>query len=75
MLSLADESGLGISGLIRRCVEWALHSPELWLLLHAEDAPVIEDTRTEAQRQAWADYQERMQGFDLGTILSESSRL
>jgi hypothetical protein len=69
--ALAEESGQGISATIRRCVELALHSPELQVLLHAEDLPVITDTRTEAQRQAWADYQERMQGFDLGTILAE----
>jgi hypothetical protein len=72
--ALAEESGQGISATIRHCIQLALHSPELRLLLHAEGQPVLVDTTTEAQRQAWADYQERMQGVDLGTILSESSR-
>ena len=60
---LAEESGCGISATIRLCVQLALDSPELRLLLHAEGQPVIEDTRTEAQRQAWADYQGYTQFF------------
>jgi hypothetical protein len=72
--ALAEESGQGISATIRHCIQLALHSPELRLLLHAEGQPALIDTTTEAQRQAWADYQERMQGLDLATILAESSR-
>jgi hypothetical protein len=68
--SLAEESGQGISATIRRCIELALHSPELRILLHAEGQPVLMDTTTEAQRQAWADFQERTEAFDLGTILT-----
>jgi hypothetical protein len=73
--AVAEESGQAISGVIRRCVELALDSPELRLLLHQEGPPALADTSTLEQRQAWADYQERMQGFDLGTILAEHSRL
>jgi hypothetical protein len=73
--ALAEESGQGISATIRHCIQLALHSPELRLLLHAEGQPALVDTTTEEQRRAWSDYQERMQGFDLGTILAESSRL
>src|SRR4030095_14878335 len=68
---LAEESGQGISAVIRRCVEWALHSPEVCVPLHAEGQPVIEDTRTQEQRQAWADYQARMQKLDHGMLLTE----
>lgn len=70
---IAEASGQARSKIIRRCVEMALGSPELLVLLCNEG--VVVDTTTEAQRQAWAGYQERMQGFDLGTILRESSRL
>lgn len=69
--ALAEESGQGLSAVIRKCVELALGSPELWVLLHAEDVPVITDTRTEAQRQAWVDYQARMQQLDHGMLLAE----
>jgi hypothetical protein len=71
---LADASGQGISAVIRRCVQMVLDTPELRLLLEQEGQPVV-DTRTQEQRQAWAEYQERMQGFDLGTILAEHARL
>jgi hypothetical protein len=30
-----------------------------------------EDTRTPEQKRAWVEYEQRMEGFDLGTVLAE----
>jgi hypothetical protein len=65
---LADTTGQGISATIRRCVQLALDTPELLILLHQQGPLPLVDTTTEAQRQAWADYQQR--AFDPATILT-----
>jgi hypothetical protein len=74
---IAEASGQARSAVIRRCVEMVIGQPELLLLLHQQGQAPLVDSRTEAQRQAWADYQKRyqQQPFDLGTILSEQSRV
>jgi hypothetical protein len=68
--ALAEESGQGISAIIRRCVELALGSSELLLLLHAEGPPVETDTTTLAQRQRWVEYGQT-QGFDPAFLMTE----
>jgi hypothetical protein len=68
--ALAEESGQGVSATIRRCIELALHSPELRLLLHAESPPVETDTTTVAQRQRWVEYGQG-EGFDPACLVTE----
>jgi hypothetical protein len=69
---VAEATGRPLSAVIRRCVELALSSPELQVLLRAEGPPVLQDTRTEEQIAAWERYQKRYQPqpFDPGTILT-----
>jgi hypothetical protein len=68
--ALAMESGQGISGVIRKCVELAVFSPELRVLLYAEGPPVTEDTRTEAQRQRAEVYLKSLESVDLATLIA-----
>ena len=72
---VAEATGRPLSAVIRKCVELALSSPELQVLLRAEGPPVIVDSRTPEQIAAWADYQERMRDVDIGTILREQPPL
>jgi hypothetical protein len=65
---VAEASGQARSAIIRRCVEMALGSPELLILLHQHGPPVLTDTRTEEQIAAWERYQQ--QAFDPATILT-----
>jgi hypothetical protein len=74
---VSEATGRPLSAVIRKCVELALSSPELQVLLRAEGPPVIVDTRTPAQIAAWEDYQKRYQPspFDPATILTWASHL
>jgi hypothetical protein len=68
--ALAMESGQGLSAVIRRCVELALHAPELRVMLEQEGPAVLTDTRTPEQIRAWADYQSSHAKLDHGMLLT-----
>jgi len=67
---MAEATGQSRSGVIRRCIELALSSPELQVLLRAEGPAPLTDTRTQEQIEAWERYQQ--QGFGPAFLVNEN---
>jgi len=66
LAGICETSRLPVSAAIRRCVEHVLHDPTAW---HIFAPPFTQaDSRSREQQQAYVDYEQAMERFDMATV-------
>jgi hypothetical protein len=69
LTELCEATRLPTATAIKRCVAYVLAHPEAWDIFQAPYSLV--DSRTPQQQQAWQEYAQELERFDMGTILRE----